>query len=114
MSSAILQQRQNYYRILEQSQKGNLDISEWATMVLRPLEPSVNQSLQKIRKNLIKARSFGNILPKPHVASRLQRKYLRRLLDGGEMALSRALVPPNIKSCTKASPAQTATSRHLT
>lgn len=110
MSSAILQQRQNYYRILEQSQKGNLDISEWLLWFLETLELSVNQSLQKIERTLLKARFWQYFAQTDlHEA---QRKVLNRLLDGGGNGFEQGISAAQYQKVAKVSKA-TAT-RHLT
>lgn len=110
MSSAILQQRQGYYRILEQSQKGDLDISEWLIWFLDTLELSVNQSLQKIQRTVLKARFWQYFA---HVdLQEAQRKVLNRLLDGGENGFEQGISAAQYQKVAKVSKA-TAT-RHLT
>lgn len=80
MSVAILQKRSSYYEILEQSQKGDTDITAWLLWFLETLKSSMQQALADIEQTLQKTRFWQRAdqsqLSKEHV------KVLNRLLDG--------------------------------
>ncbi|MBU0912680.1 MAG: Fic family protein [Gammaproteobacteria bacterium] len=80
MSVAILQRRRSYYDILEQTQRGDLDITPWLLWFFDALKSAIEQVLQDIEQNLAKTRLWQNA---DH--SRLNKeqiKVLNRLLDG--------------------------------
>lgn len=109
MSSAILENRNDYYRVLEQSQRGDLDITEWLSWFLLTLNTSVQMALDTIDLMLQKRRFWQqfhheNFLPE-------QRKVLNRLLDGGERGFKEGISAAQYQKVTKVSKA-TAT-RHL-
>lgn len=56
MSASILDDRAGYYRILEASQKGGLDITKWLQWFLETLLKSLEQALARIDRVLVKAR----------------------------------------------------------
>jgi len=56
MSASILDDRTGYYRILEASQKGTLDITAWLQWFLKTLLNSLEQALARIDRVLVKAR----------------------------------------------------------
>ena len=55
LSTQIEKDKKNYYLLLEQSQKGNLDISNWIFWFLDSLQKSILQSEEIIAKTLAKA-----------------------------------------------------------
>ena len=54
MSSQIKEQKKEYYRILERTQKGNLDITEWLYWFLSCLRNSIDSSTQIVQKIMSK------------------------------------------------------------
>jgi hypothetical protein len=52
MSASILADRSGYYRVLEKSQKGDLDITEWLTWFLQNLLDSLEHALLRIDRVL--------------------------------------------------------------
>lgn len=109
MSSSILEDRSGYYRILEASQKGNLDITAWLQWFLATLLKALEQALTRIDRVLAKARfwqihSNQGLLPE-------QIKVLNRLLDGGERGFEQGISAGQYQAVAKVSKA-TAT-RHL-
>ncbi|CAM3068702.1 Fic family protein [Pseudomonas plecoglossicida] len=109
MSASILDDRAGYYRILESSQKGDLDISQWLIWFLETLLRSLEQALLRIDRVLVKAR-FWNA----HRADGLfpeQVKVLNRLLDGGPRGFEDGVNAAQYQAVAKVSKA-TAT-RHL-
>lgn len=84
MSASILDDRQGYYRILEDSQRGEVDLTTWLEWFLRTLLGSVQQAQARIERVLAKARFW---LQHRHQAlSTEQIKVLNRLLDGNLLA----------------------------
>ncbi|MXX64464.1 MAG: Fic family protein, partial [Acidimicrobiia bacterium] len=80
MSSQICAERNDYYRILEQTQAGTTDITAWMTWFLGCLERAVKSADTLLEGVLTRARFWRNIrhLPLNH----RQQKVLTRLLDG--------------------------------
>ena len=109
VSAAILEKRQQYYQMLEQSQKGSSDITEWLVWFLDLLIFTLVQSLQKINRTLEKTRfwaAYGELN-----LSEAQRKVLNRLLDGGKKGFEQGINAGQYQKVAKVSKA-TAT-RHL-
>ena len=81
LSSQIMAEREAYYAVLEQTQKGEGDITAWLEWFLGCFERSVARSEQLLGSVLQKARFWQR-----HAGARLterQRKVLNRLLDCG-------------------------------
>jgi len=81
MSMQIQRQRQDYYQILEDTQRGTLDITAWLDWFLRCLSTALFESEQLIQSVVQKARFWQQ-----HFQTELnarQRKVLNRLLDVG-------------------------------
>ncbi len=80
MSANILARRQDYYRILEATQRGDLNITEWLLWFLQTLLHTLEQAMQRIERVLVKARFWqahrDDGLPPE------QTKVLNRLLNG--------------------------------
>ena len=109
MSASILDDRAGYYRILETSQKGGLDITAWLHWFLSTLLNSLEQAMARIDRVLTKARFWQahrteSLLPE-------QIKVLNRLLDGGEKGFEDGISAAQYQAVAKVSKA-TAT-RHL-
>lgn len=81
-SSQILEERNAYYDILEKSQKGNQDITEWLKWFLGCLIRSMKKSETLIAKILVKA-EFWQKHSQTTMNDR-QRKVVNRLLDAGK------------------------------
>jgi Fic family protein len=86
MSSQIRQQRADYYRILERTQKGSLDITPWMEWFLACLGRAIAGSQAALGKVLSKAR-FWDAIAAVALNPR-QRLVLNRLLDGFEGKLT--------------------------
>ena len=80
MSSQILSERAAYYRVLEQTQKGALDITEWMTWFLRCLDRSIQSSEGTLSSVLAKAR-FWQRHEQATINAR-QRRMINQLFDG--------------------------------
>ena len=109
MSASILEDRSGYYRILETSQKGTLDITAWLQWFLATLLKSLEQALARIERVLVKARFWQT--HRSHALSAEQIKVLNRLLDGGERGFENGMSAAQYQAVAKVSKA-TAT-RHL-
>jgi Fic family protein len=109
MAASILADRAGYYRVLESSQKGGLDITAWLQWFLATLEQSLHQALQRVDRVIAKSRFWQQhqqqvLLPE-------QVKVLNRLLDGGERGFPDGISASKYQAVAKVSKA-TAT-RHL-
>jgi Fic family protein len=109
MSASILDNWQGYYRILEQSQKATLDITDWLEWFLQTLLASINQALTQIDRVLAKSRFWQQHRAQPFSAEQI--KVLNRLLDGGEKGFEGGINAGQYQAVAKVSKA-TAT-RHL-
>lgn len=86
MSAQIRQERKAYYEVLEMTQKGELDITEWLTWFLACLSRAFDGAESILASVLKKARFWEK-----HAADPLndrQRDMLNRLLDGFEGTLT--------------------------
>ena len=82
-SSQIMEERDDYYKILEQSSKGkNLDLTDWLCWFLGCYQRAIGKSDKIIGKVLLKADFWAQ-----HAQTQLnerQKKVLNRLLDEGQ------------------------------
>ncbi|MCD5995284.1 Fic family protein [Pseudomonas sp. CDFA 602] len=109
MSASILEDRAGYYRVLESSQKGATDITDWLEWFLQTFLRSVEQALERIQRVLAKTRFWQ--LHQGDALSAEQAKVLNRLLDGGERGFAEGISAAQYQAVAKVSKA-TAT-RHL-
>lgn len=86
MSAQIRVERKGYYEILEKSQKGNLDITEWIKWFLNCLINALNATDKILTRVLFKA-DFWRRHSKTIIIER-QRKVLNKILDGFEGKLT--------------------------
>lgn len=109
MSVAILEHRQDYYRILEQSQRSGSDVTAWLLWYLDTFEETLNNSLNQIERSVARARFWAN-----HRDTELspgQITVLNRLLEGGANGFEGGISAGQYQKVAKVSKA-TAT-RHL-
>lgn len=109
MSSSILDNRAEYYRILEQTQRGGLDVTSWIIWFLQTLNTSLQEANKLIEATFTKRRFWQkfaeqNFLPE-------QRKVLNRLLDGGEKSFEDGISAAQYQKVAKVSKASA--TRHL-
>ena len=86
MSAQIRQERNAYYEILEQTQKGSLDITAWMTWFLNCMSRAIHDAQTALSGVLHKA-AFWESMQEVNLNER-QRKVLNRLLDGFEGKLT--------------------------
>ena len=110
MSPVILSKRKSYYDILEATQKGGSNITAWLLWFLHALNESLEQTLTRIERTLLKSRFWQSFSEMDLHEG--QRKVLNRLLDGGENGFEHGISASQYQKVAKVSRA-TAT-RHLT
>lgn len=86
MSAQIRQERNAYYEILERTQKGDLDITEWLTWFLACLSRAFDGA-EAILAGVLKKARFWEQYAGAQLNDR-QRDMLNRLLDGFEVKLT--------------------------
>ncbi|WP_010179675.1 Fic family protein [Aquimarina agarilytica] len=80
MSSQIRIERKQYYQILEKTQKGNSEITDWILWFLECLKNSFKSTSELLSRILLKA-EFWKVNSKTIINKR-QQKMLNKLLDG--------------------------------
>ena len=80
LSAQIQRDRKAYYEILERTQKGDMDVTDWLIWFLESLHRSLNQAHQTLDAVLTKARFWQRWAATP--LNERQAKVLNRLLDG--------------------------------
>jgi len=89
MSTQILEERRNYYEILEKTQSGSLDVTEWLTWFLKCLDRAIDHSNQ-ITSGALAKESFWQELKKKNCSlNPRQKKVLNKLLGDFEGKLTR-------------------------
>jgi Fic family protein len=89
MSSQILEERKGYYEVLEKTQAGSLDITEWLEWFLGCLDRAIEQSNQ-ITSSALEKESFWKTLTQRKVSlNDRQKKVLNKLFSGFEGKLTR-------------------------
>jgi Fic family protein len=83
MSTRIEAERKDYYRTLERTQRGGLDITPWMTWFVGCLERAIDQADSLTSGVLRKARVWRQVHDGPPVNER-QRRVVNKLLDGFE------------------------------
>lgn len=89
MSSQILEERKDYYEVLERTQSGSLDVTEWLTWFLGCLDRAIEQSNQ-ITSSALEKEQFWKALKLRKVSlNDRQSKVLNKLFSGFEGKLTR-------------------------
>lgn len=89
MSSQILEERKGYYDVLEKTQAGSLDITEWLTWFLGCLDRAIEKSTQ-ISDSALEKEMFWQDLKKRNLSlNDRQKKVLNKLFGGFEGKLTR-------------------------
>ncbi len=86
LSAQIQKERKGYYAILEQTQKGKLDITQWIEWFFNCLKRAVEEALSMLEKMRYKSQ-FWEAIGEISLNER-QRKMINRLLDGFEGKLT--------------------------
>ncbi len=86
MSAQIRRERKAYYEMLEQSQKSNLDVTQWQDWFLNCLLRTIERAQDTLSAVLQKARFWERFAKEP--LNKRQIKVLNRLLDGFEGKLT--------------------------
>jgi Fic family protein len=81
LSAQILRERESYYAILERTQRGGLNVTEWLRWFLMQVEAAATAAEQTVASTLAKARFW--LRQQTTDLSERQRKVLNRLLDAG-------------------------------
>lgn len=98
LSAQIQRERKAYYDILERTQKGTLDVTEWLGWFLANLHAAVLQAHQTLDRVLAKARFWQQVAAVP--MNERQIRVLNRLLDGFEGKLTTSKWAALAKSST--------------
>jgi Fic family protein len=89
MSSQILEERKGYYDVLEKTQAGSLDITEWLIWFLGCLDRAIEQS-SRISDSALEKELFWQDLKKRNLSPNdRQKKVLNKLFSGFEGKLTR-------------------------
>lgn len=86
MSAQIRKERKEYYDILERTQKGSMDITEWISWFLHCLDRAIEASNENLSAVLKKARFWDK--HSSTILNTRQRFILNKLLDGFEGKLT--------------------------
>jgi Fic family protein len=86
MSAQIRQERADYYRILEQTQQGALNITPWIDWFLACLTRAIQGAHDALSRGVTNAREWGKLREVP--INERQRLVINRLLDGFEGKLT--------------------------
>jgi len=86
LSAQIQRERKDYYDILERTQNGTLDVTEWLSWFLGTLHRAVGNAQHTLDTVLVKARFWQRWATTP--LNERQVKLLNRLLDGFEGKLT--------------------------
>lgn len=89
MSSQILEERKGYYEVLEKTQAGSLDITEWLTWFLECLGRAIEQSNQITSSALEKELFWKGLKQRKVSLNDRQTKVLNKLFSGFEGKLTR-------------------------
>lgn len=103
LSAQIMQERESYYGVLERTQKGDGDITEWLLWFLGCMDRAMTRSEGLLGRVLGKAAFWRR-----HTAVQLserQRKVLNKLLDAGPGGFEGGLTNRKYVGMTKAAPA---------
>jgi len=86
LSAQIQRERKAYYAILERTQKGSMDVTEWLAWFLESLHRAVDHAQHTLDAVLVKTRFWQRWATTP--LNERQVKLLNKLLDGFEGRLS--------------------------
>jgi len=88
MSSQIREERNGYYKILESTQKGRMDVTEWLGWFLDSLARAIDKATKLTSSVLAKEVFWRHLKQRSVDLSERQRKIINRLLEGFEAKLT--------------------------
>lgn len=103
MSAAIMRHRNAYYDVLENTQKGDMDVTSWLVWFLETLREAIERSLARFLRTLDKSR-FWRVHADTELNDR-QRKVLNRLLDADQDEFTQGINASKYKSIAATSKA---------
>lgn len=103
MPTAIFKRRNEYYHVLENTQKGSIDITLWLKWFLNTLVESLEDSIDRIQAVIVKARFWEK--HSNTVLNERQLKVLNRLLDTAPDSFVGGITARKYMSLTKTSKA---------
>ncbi len=83
MSTRIEAERKDYYRILERTQRGGLDITPWMTWFIGCLERAIDQA-DSLTSGVLRKAAIWRLLHDGLPVNERQRRVVNKLLDGVE------------------------------
>ena len=101
LSAQILRERESYYAILERTQRGGLDVTEWLAWFLAQVAAAARAAETTVANTLAKARFWLRHQITP--LNTRQRKALNRLLDAGPDGFEGGINTRKYMSLTKTS-----------
>jgi Fic family protein len=101
LSAQVLRERKAYYAILERTQRGGLDVTDWLEWFLEQVEASANAAGRIMANTLAKARFW--VRHQVTDLSGRQRKVLNRLLDAGPEGFEGGITTRKYMSLTRTS-----------
>lgn len=101
LSAQILNQREGYYDILERTQRGGLDVTEWLFWFLEQVAAAAASAEETVANTLAKARFW--LRHQPTILNERQRKVLNRLLDAGPAGFEGGMNTRKYMSLTRTS-----------
>lgn len=101
LSARILRERDAYYKILERTQRGGLNVTEWLAWFLVQVEASAATAEQTLANTLAKARFW--LRHQATILNQRQHKMLDRLLNAGPGGFEGGMSTRKYMSLTKTS-----------
>jgi Fic family protein len=101
LSAQIVRERDRYYEILEHTQRGTGDITEWLLWFLGCFQRAIDHAGQTLHQVLVKAEFWRQHAQT--VFNDRQRKVINRLLDAGKEGFTGGLSTKKYASMTKTS-----------
>jgi Fic family protein len=101
LSAQIQRRRNTYYKILERTQRGGLDITPWLVWFLSQVEEAATQAHALVARTLAKARFWLRF--QGVELNERQRKVLNRLLDAGPQGFAGGISNRKYMSLTRTS-----------
>lgn len=101
LSAQILRAREEYYAVLEQTQRGSVDVTAWLMWFLRQVQAAATAAEQTVADTLAKARFW--LRHQGTTLNERQRKVVNRLLDAGGGGFEGGINTRKYMSMTKTS-----------